>query len=421
MECRENLNYYDHTTRLSNRRYFLRFFESKIDEFVIVLLDIDDFQYMNNIYGYKYSDRFLRKFSNRLNNLVGKSGNVFICDSNQFLIVMPKINLKIINNKIKLLQKKLKEILIIDDKEIACSVSMGIYITGKGDSVIDALRKAEVALHEAKLKGKGQYKYFNKKIEEKVLRKAAIINEIKKSIIGDELYLLYQPILDLKEKRITEVEALIRWRSKELRCVSPSEFIPVAEEIGFIREIGYWVINKVCKQIKEWNNQNIYIKVAINISPNQFEDKRLLKNIKRIFKNKDIEFNQVKFEITETQMFESKKENIKHLKKLVKMGAIISLDDFGTGYSSNKNMAILPISEIKIDKCFIDNLKDDKKEQVLVKSAIVTAHELGYTVVAEGVEKKEQFDKLIELGCDKIQGFYIGKPMNENDIIDFLD
>jgi diguanylate cyclase (GGDEF)-like protein len=421
MISEKEIHYYDYITGLHNRQYLYDKYSKNISEYVVVFLDIDDFQYINDIYGYCFGDKFLKEFSNRLSNLISESGKVFIYNANQFLILLPKLNIRIFNDEIELLFEKLNGITIVEEKEITCFVSMGIYITKNDDVLDDALRKAEVAMYEVKRNNKGQYRYFDEKIEKAIFRKVAIINGLRKSIINNELYLVYQPILSLKENKIFEVEALLRWENRELGEVFPMEFIPVAEEIGFIHEIGYWIIREVCNQIKKWEIQNINLKVAINISPNQFDDKNFLNNLKGIVIDEGVDFNKIKFEITETQILKSEKKYIKKIKELKKLGTSISLDDFGVGYSSLKNIAFIPISELKIDKSFIDYISISKKIEKLIYSIIYVAHEVGYKVTAEGVERKEQLDKLLELGCDKIQGYYIGKPMKENDIVEFLN
>lgn len=226
------------------RQYLYKYFSKNISEFIIALLDIDDFKYANETFGHKSGDKYLKAFSIKLSKLIGENGNVFFHNGDEFLIFLPKLDLKIINNENELLLEKLQESFEVEGHEISNSVSIGVYITKENDSIDDAIRKAEVAMYVAKRRGKGQYKYFDENIEKTIMRKAVIINELRKSIIRNELYLLYQPILSIKENKILEVEALLRWKNKELGEVSPAEFIPIAEETGFIREIGYWIIKK---------------------------------------------------------------------------------------------------------------------------------------------------------------------------------
>lgn len=225
----------------------------------------------------------------------------------------------------------------------------------------------------------------------------------------------------MERKKIEEVEALMRWNHEELGEISPAEFIPIAEEMVIIRELGYWLIKKVLRQIKEWNKEGLNLKVAINISPQQVAEKDFLKKMKETINKEDIDFRQIKLEITETQIFKLDEQRLKDLTELINLGVDIALDDFGEGYSSIKSLVFLPITEVKIDKIFIDYIHQDKKIQKLISSIIYAVHELGYKVIAEGVEYKEQFDKLLEYGCDKIQGFYISKPINEKDIVEFVN
>lgn len=417
----DNNIYLDYLTGLPNKYFLYNFFKKNINEFIVLLLGIDDFKYINDTVGILYGDKFLNAISNRLLKLIGKEGMVFKHIGDEFLILLPKSDMRHIDEKIYLILERFKGGIEVEDLEIVVSASIGIYIPKDCDSIDDAIRKAEVAMHEAKRKSKGQYIYFDEHIEEKIKRKAAISKELRKSIKREELYLLYQPIFDIKENKILEVEVLLRWKNKELGEVSPAEFIPIAEETGFIRELGLWVIKKVCNQMKKWEKKNVNPKVAINISPYQFEDRNFFNNLKNIIKNEGIDFNKIKFEITETQILKSEKQNIRNLIELTKLGTSISLDDFGVGYSSLKNLTFFPITEIKIDKSFIDYLYKDEKIQKLIFLIILMAHNLGYKVTAEGVESKEQLDKLLEYGCDKIQGFYISKPISEKDIVEFVN
>lgn len=420
MKAGNELHYFDRVTGLPNRQYLYKYFSKNISEFVVILLDIDDFKYANGTFGHRFGDKYLKAFSIKLSKMLGGNGNVFFHNGDEFLIFLPKLDLEMIDNEIELLFKKLQDSFKVEGREIYNSVSMGVYITRENDSIDDAIRKAEAAMYVAKRRGKGQYKYFNENIEKDIMKKIIMINELRKAITRNELYLLYQPILNIKENKVLEVEALLRWKNKELGEVSPVDFIPIAEETGLIREIGYWIIKKVCKQVKKWEKKNMDLKVAINISPNQFDDKDFFYNIKNIITNEGVDFNKIKFEITETQILKLEKRNMRNLIELTKLGTSISLDDFGVGYSSLKNLAFFPVSELKIDKSFIDYININEKIEKLIYSIIFVAYKMGYKVTAEGVESKEQLDKLLKYGCDKIQGYYIGKPMRENDIVEFV-
>ncbi|QIB27100.1 putative bifunctional diguanylate cyclase/phosphodiesterase [Caloranaerobacter azorensis] len=420
MKLRSRLHYFDRITGLPNRQYLYKYFSKNISEFIVILLDIDDFKYANGTFGHKFGDKYLKAFSIKISKILGEEGDVFFHNGDEFLIFLPKLGLEMIDSRIESLFKKLQDSFKVEGREIYNSVSMGVYITKENDSIDDAIRKAEAAMYIAKRKGKGHYRYFDENVEKDAMKKIIMVNELRKAITRNELYLLYQPILDIKENKILEVEALLRWKNGELGEVSPVDFIPIAEETGLIREIGYWVIRKACNQIKKWENENVNLKVAINISPNQFDDKDFFYNVKNIVTREKVDFSKIKFEITETQILKLEKRNMKRLMELTKMGAVISLDDFGVGYSSLKNLVFFPVSELKIDKSFIDNININKKIEKLISSILFMAYKMGYKVTAEGVERKEQLDKLLEYGCDKIQGYYIGKPMIESDIIEIL-
>lgn len=417
---KEKTEYLDTLTGLPNRRYLYQYFSRNINEFILVFLDIDNFRVINDLHGHRVGDEFLIVFGDILTDIIGENGIVFMYSKDEFIVLLPKNNLDCIDEKVNLILKKVQNGLKVKGYNISTTVSIGICIPQDNDKIDDVIRKANIAICQAKRNGKAQCVYFQKNMEEKIQRKALITEELIKSIDRKELYLVYQPIFDAGKKKTVEVEALIRWNNSKLGQVSPAEFIPIAEETGFIDKLGLWVLQKVCRQIKKWNNQNIDVTVAVNISPNQFKDNGFLMNVRNLVNNERVNLSKIKFEITETQILELTEADIKKLEELIEAGLIISLDDFGSGYSSLRTLACFPISEIKIDKSFIDYLTIDKRMESLISSIISTAHKLGYKVTAEGVEHKEQFNKLLEYKCDRIQGYYIARPMPKEEIEIFI-
>jgi diguanylate cyclase (GGDEF)-like protein len=399
------------------KRYLTDQYVKNISTYIIGFLDIDNFRYINDTFGHSFGDKLIGLYGERLHKTVGEKGIVYKFNCDEFIVLFHKEKKGYID--VKSILNQMNQLFTVDNYQINLSASMGVYIPGENDSIENAIRKAYIALHEAKEKDKGSYKYFTGSTEAKIKRRIWITTELQKSIERDceGLSIVYQPIFNIKENKVEEVEALLRWNHKELGNISPAEFIPVAEETGTIRKLGYWLIERILRQITEWKQEGINVKVAINISPKQIEEIDFLRKIKMMIQNAEIDYRQIKFEITETQIFKLAKENFYDLTDIVKSGVDMVLDDFGVGYSSIKNLVFFPIKEMKIDKCFIDFIDQDEKVQKWVSLLISYAHMVGNKVVAEGVERKEQFDKLKEYGCDKIQGYYFARPMSETDIV----
>lgn len=252
-------------------------------------------------------------------------------------------------------------------------------------------------------------------------RKTRLIIELKKAINNDEFYVLYQPIYNLKEKKIKNVEALARWKNDTLGEVSPAEFIHVLEELGMINEFGILIVEKIFKQIKKWKEDNLDINVNINISPLQL--KYFHKNGElNILKDRyQIDFKRITFELTEGQLKDLDEEDKNTLMGLKEMGAKISLDDFGRGYSRLFNLFTLPINEIKVDRDIIKSIEDDYRTRKMLECFIKLTKEFGYDIVAEGVETKSQLILLNEMGCNYIQGYYISKPISGAEVLDLVN
>lgn len=281
----------------------------------------------------------------------------------------------------------------------------------------ELLKFADMALYESKSEGSNTYNFYNAELDSSMRRKAEIIFNLKKAIENNEIYLEYQPQFNIKQNKITGVEALMRWKNKKLGYIPPSDFIPVAEETGYIIELGKWLIENAFNMCCKLNKNGNPLAMSLNISSIQLEDRNLLDFIRHNLKKYEIPPSLIKFEVTESQVIVPNKRNIKILNEIASLGIGIIIDDFGTGYSSISYIARFPIEEIKIDKLFIHMLEKNKKIEAVIDIIIKMSKCLGISVTAEGIETKSQFEKLKEMSCDTIQGFYIGKPMAADDII----
>ncbi|TDT50275.1 putative bifunctional diguanylate cyclase/phosphodiesterase [Fonticella tunisiensis] len=388
----------------------------------ILFIDVDNFKYINDCYGYKFGDCLLKYISIWLEDEVGSFGKVFVFGGDKFVAVINRCTESEIISMARQIIKKLETMAFyVEGQEVLLTISIGAYIPEKrNEPAENMIRKADIALFKAKRNGKSQLAFYDKPMDDEIKRKLLLTSEMRKSMNEKEFSVHYQPIFNISMGKVTEAEALLRWESRTLGSVSPAEFVPVAEENGLISGISYFVMESVFKQLKLWEKEGIEIKVAINISPVQLLNRGFISSFKELVRKFDIDYRKIKFEITETQILTDEGGIVKFLGRMLKTGLDISLDDFGVGFSSIKNMILFPISEIKIDKSFTDKLLHDEKAEAIVESVIHAAKKLGYKVTAEGVETKRQFEKLKYMGCDKIQGYYISKPMPPEGIIAFI-
>lgn len=404
-------------TELEDKEDLGRFYQvCKHKNLIVSYLDIDNFKYINDTYGYEIGDKLINDIAIKLINLSNSNFKVYKLGEDEFLLLFTDYDLNSVNKIIDYIVKSCNEIHIIDDKEVAISVSAGIYKTQPNEDLKEILRKAELAMHISKMDGKSRFTTYTDEIEEYMKRKTKLMIEIKKVIKNDEFYVLYQPIYDLKEKRIKKVEALARWKNDTFGEVSPAEFIPILEELGMINEFGILIIEKIFKQMKKWSEDNLDINVNINISPLQLKyfnkDNKLLK-----LKDKyQIDFKRITFELTEGQLKDLDEEDKNSLNKIKEMGAKIALDDFGRGYSQLFNLFTLPINEIKIDRDIIKTIENDYRTRKMLECFIKLTKDFGYDLVGEGIETKSQFILLNEMECNYIQGYFISKPMDGDEV-----
>jgi len=421
--------YYDNLTGLPNRRFFNEYINKRINEeatyFAVLFMDIDNFKIINDTYGHEKGDELLQFFTWTVNKALGNNIMARI-GGDEFLLLMNGLNMpKDINGVedfTKEIMKVLKKPFYIEDKENFISVSMGVaFYPEDGESSEALVRNADMAMYEAKNSGRNNVKFITSEIKNGVMEKNAYRNSLYRALEKNELEVYYQPKVNILKNNITGFEALLRWRRKNGKFISPNIFIPIAEDTGLIVEIGYWLIKNACMNLKKW--QEIGTKdynMAINLSLNQLKQNRFTEIVRGILEEFDIEPCFVEFEITERMTIKGIGETEKALDKLKKIGVKISIDDFGTDFSSFMNIKKLPIDKIKIAMEFTQELNHNKKDNIIVKSIIDLAHNLGLTVIAEGVETLEQLDFLKFNHCDEVQGYYFYRPMEEGKVEEII-
>ena len=309
----------------------------------------------------------------------------------------------------------------IDGRELILTLSIGIAIyPDNGTNSTDLLRNADLAMYQAKALGRNTYSFFTQEMNITMIRRLAIEEQMHGAIERNEFEVYYQPQIDLRNNCIIGAEALLRWRNPALGDITPDEFIPIAEHTGLIVPIGHFVVKQALNFLCEWQNsqQAKYI-MAVNLSPRQFRETELLGFVKNSLDEANITANCLELEITEGVLMVGQSYIDDALLKLHKLGVKLSMDDFGTGYSSLSYLRQYDFDVLKIDRSFIKGITENKADLSLVKATISMAHSLGLTVVAEGVETKEQVRLLSDLKCDFLQGYYFSKPVSDKQLIDY--
>lgn len=423
----KRLAYYDILTGLPNRTYLNEKLKKELEisktygiEGVVFFIDVDNFKILNDTFGHGFGDKILIDIGKRFTALVGNDKFIARLGGDEFIILLKDINDKeIIDNIVNEIISSFEKTFHIEEKEFYLTISIGVTLYPKdGDNLDELLKNADTAMYKAKDSGRARYVYFEKNMNEKSFEKMQMQNKLRNAIEKNELVLYYQPKVDLKNNEIIEYEALIRWVSPDYGFVPPDRFIGIAEESGLISKLGAWVFEKACEFSKKINNNlEKDIIVSVNVSVVELMNANYISTIKKIFEKIEVDPKLIGIEITETALMESFETNEAILNELIELGIQVSLDDFGTGYSSLNYLKKIPTNILKIDKSFVDDIKNDEIDETIIKAIIEIAHKLNLEVVAEGVETEEQKKKLKEYKCDQIQGYLISKPLPEDDII----
>ncbi len=425
----EDMLYKDSTTGIPNRNAFinkirelilLSSFENK--KFTVIIIDIDNFKNINDTFGPVFGDELLKEIAHCLVKNF-KNEKIFISrlSGDEFGITFECEKKEELNNFIEKIKKLFNKEFVVNGIPISLSISIGIALYPEhGSDAFELIKHADSALYKAKKEGKNRYVIFNEKFENELKEKLELEQNIKEALEKEEFYFVYQPILDLKTGNIVGAEALIRWQSKKLGFVSPTKFIPLAEESDLILEIDEYVLKKNIKFIEKLMKENINnIGIALNFSAKFFKKGLVYKKLNEMIKDKKL-CRCIEIEITEREIMQDVDENLKTLNLLKSMGFKISIDDFGTGYSSLSYLKKLPIDLIKIDISFIRDIPEDINDVIITKTIINMAHNLGLQTIAEGIEREEQLYILKNEGCDLGQGYYFSKPLPEDEFLELL-
>ncbi|OAB37114.1 PAS domain S-box protein [Paenibacillus macquariensis subsp. defensor] len=422
----QHMAYHDELTGLPNRRLLKITLEEIIHrcklgntQFALLYLDIDRFKIINDSLGHSYGDQFLLMVSDRLHSATtGMQVTIARMGGDEFTLICHGDQIKdtytqIAERLIDLIQMPYH----LKDSDFYVSASIGISIYPEHGVEADQLIKnADTAMYEVKRNGKNGFQYYSSQLDEHVMEKLELEADLRKAIIQNELLIHYQPQINLRTKQVIGVEALLRWNHSKKGIISPEVFIPIAEETGIIDEIGAWVLREACIQMKQWQQQYCWnIPVSVNLSTQQFHQEHLVKEVQNILNETRLSPKFLELEITESMMMDAAR-SCQILSVLSGLGIRLSMDDFGTGYSSLSYLKLFPIHKIKIDRSFINDITINDEDRAIVATIIALANNLKMSVIAEGVETKEQVQWLMENGCDDIQGYYFSKPITASEI-----
>jgi len=410
----------DPLTNLGNKKLLLKEIEDLINNnqtFCIVFLDLDNFKEINDFYGHNIGDKLIVQVSKILKTFIYKNEILTRIGGDEFILILQECSS--LENRINNLLNILDKTWYINNQELVTSASIGISIyPNDATSSEELLKNADIAMYEAKQKGKNKFVIFNNDLKNKIDNIFNLKNRLKKAIQNNEFELYYQPKI-AKNGNIIGCEALIRWNSDE-GIIYPTTFIPIAEKTNLIYDIGLWVIKEAFSQIKEWEN-NKYLKdisIAFNISVAQLKYENFLNDLQLLIAQINPNISKLEIEITESVFIDNTK-TIYLIELLRALGFKINLDDFGTGYSSLSVLKEFKIDRLKIDKSFVDEV-ETQKGQIYIKTIIDMAKNLNITTIAEGIETKKQFEIIKELGADIYQGYYFAKPLKKEDFEKFV-
>jgi diguanylate cyclase (GGDEF)-like protein/PAS domain S-box-containing protein len=417
----ENLALFDSLTGLANRRLFtdrlnISILNAQRHDKVTALffLDLDQFKRINDTLGHQAGDKLLLITADRIKACVREQDTVARLGGDEFTILLNDITdldkvASIADSVLKSLKKPIK----LGKHEVIISTSIGITLAPTDSTDSETLMKnADLALYMAKDNGRDCYHFFTEDLNTRANKLLHIENELRQAIINEDFYLHYQPQINLKTGEIASVEALIRWRHPDKGEIPPSDFISIAEETGLIVPIGEWVMRNACKEIHQlYLKTGKKLRVAVNLSPRQFNDLKLVDTVSSALKESGLEAEQLEIEVTESMLMDDIGTVIEQLNRIKSTGSTISIDDFGSGYSSLSYLRNLPVDILKIDQEFVTDIPDDLSAMEIASAVIAVAHKLNLKVVAEGVENIDQRDFLVINGCDYAQGYFFSRPL----------
>ena len=429
----EQLEYqanYDALTGLPNRNLLhdrLRqsvFAQRFVRSIGVVFLDIDHFKFVNDSLGHNTGDKLLQKVAERLSESVRDGDTVARLGGDEFILILnDQTGQEVIYRAMQRIISKVSEPIEIDGQELLVTASAGISLYPQdGPDVETLLKNADAAMYRAKEKGRNNFQFYTVEMNRQVNERLKMESSLRRALERKEFELYYQPRIHVENGALVGCEALLRWQHPELGLTLPERFIGLAEETGLIVPIGEWVLNAACAQARAWQDAGAApITVSVNLSMRQFRQEALAGAVDDALRQSGLDPRRLEMELTESLVMQDTEAAIRVLERLREIGVDLSVDDFGTGHSSLSYLTRLPISALKIDQSFVQDIKGtgSADEGIVAQAIISLAHNLKLKVVGEGVETGAQFEFLKKHSCDEVQGFYFGKPMPASDFARF--
>ena len=418
----EKMAYQDTITGLPNRNEMNRFFDTHIgkESIGVLFLDLDQFKAINDTLGHNVGDLLVQEVGTRLREFIQHDQQAFRIGGDEFLFIVKHCTQERAEQLAKQILHRVKNVYRIEGNELYITGSIGISIGSIQESDRSVLLKtADTAMYRAKGLGKNQYCIYTEDMGVQEVRKMELEKDLQRAIEQKQFFIVYQPKWNVKTNQLFGFEALLRWKHPRLGMVSPAEFIPIAEETGLIVPMTRWVLEEACLQCKSWKDQGIMQPVSVNLSVRLFQTSNLLEWVQGVLDNAGLEPHFLELEITETMVFYDINDIIRQLESIRQLGVRVSMDDFGTGYSSIGLLDRIPIDALKLDRLFTNDL-DTPGKRAIIHAIILMAENLQLDVIAEGVENEEHIEFLTQLGCYVMQGYFYGKPMQNEEMLEWL-
>lgn len=421
-EARINyLAYHDTLTDLPNQSLFrdrveqaLNLSDPAEDTLAVAFLVPDRFEKINDTLGHSAGDRLLCEIARRLKNCLQPGDTVARWGGHEFALLLTQSgDAGGIAGTVSRIQAELRKEFEIDRQELYLTTSVGTsFFPQDGQNAALLLKNAGAALFRAKERGGDNFQFYRTEMNERALRRLSLENNLRRAIEREEFRLHFQPLLDVDGRKVTGMEALVRWEHPEMGLISPGEFIPLAEDTGLIIPLGKWILHAACSQNRKWQESAVRpLRISVNLSPRQFRQADLIAMVASTLEETGMDPRWLELELTESSLMDDAKHTVRALNSLREMGIRIAVDDFGSGYSSLNYLKHFPINVLKIDQSFVRDIASSQQDTAIVLAMVTLAHNLDLKVVAEGVETEKQLEALRSLGCDHVQGYLFSRPL----------
>ena len=412
-----DLALYDDLTGLRNRKGLLqridRLLEGGASGLAVLFLDLDRFKVINDSLGHEVGDTLLRAVAERLQESLQDGVEIMRIGGDEFAIVGRLDGRDLAVAVAERVLASLRAPFSMKDRELTVTTSVGVGIADTGDDALSLLRKADLAMYEAKRRGPGMYAVFSGALERAADRRLDLEMELRRALARNEIGVAYQPIVRLADRRLVGFEALVRWRGSARSPVrSPGSFLPVAEETGLIHEIDRTVLVQAAGALRKWQQYRPDLVMSVNLDPAVLNGEHFVDEVAAFCRRAGIEPSSLQFEVTESRLMQDLQRGIAAMTELRSLGIRLAIDDFGTGYSSLNQIKQLPMDTLKIDQSFISSLATDAPDREIVRLILALGSAMGVGIVAEGIEEEAHVDILLEMGCDMGQGYLFSRPVD---------